>query len=594
MYQNMNWKKSGFLPYSLKARQLEFTDPGFDRYSWSAEVRLKEERLANERFSLEARKTKRQMRSKPWSADKSKAEERQKVGREIKHVTKFRRWLEEERKAAKQHQMNNEARNREKIREERKSATVLAKEREKERELEKIKMSKEIEASMKINSIVKGFIVRTRLMKIRFRIHKSHGDWKNFINEYKGILQRVQKRYGKQKISTPFNTKDIVRFMSRKEKYDKTFYNMAVGDKLAKHNLMKFFRENSSTLTERQVNIAFRSLFQKCQSKADIFLVSDFSPTLSDTSFRTMQTFLKEFVRCLHISTENVRIGFSPFNTDVFEGFDIDQYGILSDILKGLDFVKYSKNTITFESAFKKAKEGLQKSRRSAPKIMIIITDFSEGGLTIDKQSLKKDEIKIIGVNVGDRTDESSSTLLGKSSTFQLNSILILERIRFKMYRKLKIKNCQYCNFRIPEDFLIDMNRPLHKHEIFELAWTLYPPSGADISKEEQIQWIENGGIPNLYPKLKLLNEKVKIEEGKEEKSLCWQIHSKLDMNFDSKKKALKSSSSASWEDLEGMAEDYLKKNKKHQVKEKLKIELEEKKKERNRKPFNHQQSQES
>lgn len=562
MYGNVNWKKSGFPPYSLKTRKLELTEPGFDRYNWSAEVRLKEERLANERFSLEARKTKRQMREKPWSADKKKSEERQRASGEMRNLTKFRRWLDEERKAAKQ-RVSSEAKNREKIREERKSAMVLAKERERERELEKLRMGKEVEASVKINSIVKGFIVRTRLMKIRFRIHKSHGDWKNFIVEYKGILERVQKRYGRTKISTPFNPKDVVRFMSKKEKFDKIFYNMAVGDKLPKHNLMKFFRETASIPTERQVNIAFRSLFQKCTSKADIFLVSDFSPTLSDASFRTMQTFLKEFVRCLHISTENVRIGFSPFNTDVFEGFDIDQYGILGDILKGLDFVKYSKHVITFESAFKKAKEGLQKSKRSAQKIMIIITDFSEGGLMLDKQSFKKDETKLIGVNVGERTSEDASGFISRSSLYHLNTILLLERVRYKIYRKLKLKNCKYCDFQTPEDFIIDMNRPLHKQEIFELAWTLFPPVGTGISREEQNIWFETGGIPNLYPKLKLLNEKIKTEEGKEEKSLCWQIHSKLDMNYDSKRKSLKSSSTASWEDLEGLAEDYLKKNKK-------------------------------
>ena len=62
----------------------------------------------------------------------------------------------------------------------------------------------------------------------------------------------------------------------------------------------------------------------------------DCSASLGNNNFRTQTEFVKEFVISLHVGEDNVRVGYVPYNTDVYQSFDLEQYDTTDSILLGI------------------------------------------------------------------------------------------------------------------------------------------------------------------------------------------------------------------------------------------------------------------
>ena len=43
-----------------------------------------------------------------------------------------------------------------------------------------------------------------------------------------------------------------------------------------------------------------------------------------------------EFVTSLHVGEVNIRVGYVPFNTDVYQSFDMDMYDDVESVIQGI------------------------------------------------------------------------------------------------------------------------------------------------------------------------------------------------------------------------------------------------------------------
>ena len=73
-----------------------------------------------------------------------------------------------------------------------------------------------------------------------------------------------------------------------------------------------------------------------CGSKAEVIFVVDCSASLGDENFKLQQGFLKQIVGCMHVGDSNIRVGFVPYNTEVFECFGLDLYATREDVMKAI------------------------------------------------------------------------------------------------------------------------------------------------------------------------------------------------------------------------------------------------------------------
>ena len=62
----------------------------------------------------------------------------------------------------------------------------------------------------------------------------------------------------------------------------------------------------------------------------------DCSASLGNNDFRTQTECVKEFVISLHVGEDNVRVGYAPYNTDVYQSFDLEQYDTTDSVLLGI------------------------------------------------------------------------------------------------------------------------------------------------------------------------------------------------------------------------------------------------------------------
>lgn len=53
-------------------------------------------------------------------------------------------------------------------------------------------------------------------------------------------------------------------------------------------------------------------------------------------SVSILNVLFPEFVRCLHVKESNVRVGYVPYNTDVYQSFDLDMYGDVDAVINGI------------------------------------------------------------------------------------------------------------------------------------------------------------------------------------------------------------------------------------------------------------------
>ncbi len=73
-----------------------------------------------------------------------------------------------------------------------------------------------------------------------------------------------------------------------------------------------------------------------CSSKGEVVFIVDCASSLGDDNFRIQADLVKELINSLHIGECNVRVGYVPYNTDVFESFGLDQYATRDDLIKAI------------------------------------------------------------------------------------------------------------------------------------------------------------------------------------------------------------------------------------------------------------------
>ena len=111
------------------------------------------------------------------------------------------------------------------------------------------------------------------------------------------------------------------------------FFDLRLSKRLSKQLWGWWFETPSCSLWRHC--IVFR-LLSGCSSKAEIVFVVDCSSSLSQENFHLQASFVREVVESLHVSEDHVRVGYVPYNTDVFEWFGLDQFTCRQEVALGI------------------------------------------------------------------------------------------------------------------------------------------------------------------------------------------------------------------------------------------------------------------
>ncbi|CAD5120815.1 DgyrCDS9373 [Dimorphilus gyrociliatus] len=95
----------------------------------------------------------------------------------------------------------------------------------------------------KIQSTVRGFLLRRNMEKLRRKCQSHASDWSKFTSQYKALVRRIQVRHGIERPKTPFNLSEVDRFMDAKRKYEQTFDKLQFNGEIELGSLMDFLKE---------------------------------------------------------------------------------------------------------------------------------------------------------------------------------------------------------------------------------------------------------------------------------------------------------------------------------------------------------------
>lgn len=68
----------------------------------------------------------------------------------------------------------------------------------------------------RIQSVVRGFLLRQTMEKLKRKCQSHASDWSKFVLQYKTLVRRIQVRHGIERPKTPFNLFEVNRFMDAK------------------------------------------------------------------------------------------------------------------------------------------------------------------------------------------------------------------------------------------------------------------------------------------------------------------------------------------------------------------------------------------
>ncbi|XP_023930673.1 uncharacterized protein LOC106165523 [Lingula anatina] len=119
-----------------------------------------------------------------------------------------------------------------------------------------------IEAAITLQKMFRGWNVRRQMDALKRRGIWHSGSWDKFITDYKDLLRRIQKRYGVPKPVTPFDFKQIQKFMESKKRFESVFDKISFGGELELEDIPQYFKESDLYPAKSEINEAMDSVFR--------------------------------------------------------------------------------------------------------------------------------------------------------------------------------------------------------------------------------------------------------------------------------------------------------------------------------------------
>lgn len=144
-------------------------------------------------------------------------------------------------------------------------------------------------------------------------------------------------------------------------------------------------------------------------STADIVIALDASTSVTEENFRTLLSFVQDFVRPAEIDNGNVRIGMLSFSTDVHIQFHMYQHPTKEGVLKAIGNVPYSWGSTNTADALKTVRTTMflyqHGDRPDVRNILLLVTDGLSNinsRMTIpEANSLRDHGIIVFAVGIG-------------------------------------------------------------------------------------------------------------------------------------------------------------------------------------------------
>ncbi|XP_023932032.1 uncharacterized protein LOC106177662 [Lingula anatina] len=371
-------------------------------------------------------------------------------------------------------------------------------------------------AAIIIQKWYRGWKVRKKMKDLKKKaLHQFHSSWHTFVKDYKSLLTRIQKRFGEEKIQTPFSSQRMEEFMEKKKRYEDIFYKVADGSKLPREKLMDFFKACHLFPTENDIKKAFNAVFRGCGTQAEIVIMLDCSASVGEINFKAQMSFVREFVSRLEIGEDRIRVGVIPFSDEPYQVIQFDGYETKEELVADIERIRYKRGLTRTDRAIISMRNMWARSRPNVPKIGLIVTDGQSYYTHLTQKEAQKAKIEetiIFAIGVGHRADKRELEAIASSPEliYHVFDYFALGRIISEIIMKTCLDSCTLCHFAVADECR-PRHRGLYKSEAMEILWMIFIPPETGLPKlrktatmnpvigdEEAVKLLTNTEVDNI------------------------------------------------------------------------------------------------